>query len=366
MDPPPRALYDQVGWALLAVLLLVVVGFVIWWFAVHDRTSKKTVPAVTGMSVAAAVNELQDRGFKVRIVAQPHPERAGTVFRQIPPAGSRLDKGSAVQLLNSSGPSTISVPNAVGLTEADGRDRLVAAGLEVTETRVFADAKPGTIVAQSPAAGSKAAKGAAVRVNVSKGSATVVVPNVVGMSLGEAETQLAKASLKPAVQLRVPSAQPAGAVVAQDPAGRPGQAWLESGPQRLHGQRDRLERSDRGERADRPDGHRLGRELRADHGRGRAAAPAARAAVGAGTRGRRAARPRARARRTAPRRVPTAAAATPTSTSIRAPLPGGSDPHRAHPSARDEEGAPPAGLGRRARRGSAARRAAGRAGRAAR
>ena len=219
VDPPPRAWYDQVGRALLAVLLLVVVGFVIWWFAVHDRTSRKTVPAVTGMSVAAAVNELQDRGFKVRIVAQPHPERAGTVFRQIPPAGSRLDKGSTVQLLNSSGPSTISVPNAVGLTEADGRDRLVAAGLEVTETRVFADAKPGTIVAQSPAAGSKAAKGAAVRVNVSKGSATVVVPNVVGMSLGEAETQLAKAGMKPAVQLRVPSAQPAGTVVAQNPPG---------------------------------------------------------------------------------------------------------------------------------------------------
>jgi len=219
VEPPPRAWHDQVGWALLAVLLLVAVGFVIWWFAVHDRATKKTVPAVTGMPVAAAVNELQDRGFKVRIVAQPHPERTGTVFREIPPAGSRLDKGSTVQLLSSRGPSTIAVPNAVGLTEADGRDRLVASGFRVTETRVFADAKPGTIVAQSPAAGSKAAKSAAVRVNVSKGSATVVVPNVVGTSLGEAETQLAKAGLKPAVQLRVPSAQPVGTVVAQNPPG---------------------------------------------------------------------------------------------------------------------------------------------------
>jgi eukaryotic-like serine/threonine-protein kinase len=197
----------------------VAIGFAIWWFAVHDRTSKKTVPAVSGMPVAAAVNELQDRGFKVRIVSQPHPERRGTVFREIPPAGSRIDKGSTVQLLSSKGPSTVSVPNAVGLTEAAGRDRLVAAGFKVTEAKVFNDAKVGTIVAQSPAAGSKVAKGTAVRVNVSKGTATVIVPNVVGQSVGDAETELAKAGLKPVVQLHVPSAKPEGTVVAQNPPG---------------------------------------------------------------------------------------------------------------------------------------------------
>jgi eukaryotic-like serine/threonine-protein kinase len=219
VEPPPRAWHDPVGWALLALLLLVAVGVAIWWFAIHDGTSKKTVPAVTGMSVSAAVSELQDRGFKARIVSQPHPERRGIVFREIPPAGARLDKGSTVQLLSSKGPSTASVPNAVGLGEAAGRDRLVAAGFKVIEARVFNDAKPGTIVAQSPAAGDKAAKSSAVRINVSKGTAEVVVPNVVGMSLGEAETQIAKAGLKPAVQLRVPSAQAAGTVVAQSPPG---------------------------------------------------------------------------------------------------------------------------------------------------
>jgi len=219
VEPPRQAWHDPVGWALLTVLLLVAVGFAIWWFAIHDGTTKKTVPDVVGSPVAGAVSALQDRGFKARIVSQPHPERPGIVFREIPPAGTRLDKGSTVQLLSSKGPSTVSVPNAVGLSEVAGRDRLVAAGFKVTETRVFNDAKPGTIVAQSPAAGSKAAKSSAVRINVSKGTAEVVVPNVVGMSLGEAETQIAKAGLKPAVQLRVPSAQPAGTVVAQSPPG---------------------------------------------------------------------------------------------------------------------------------------------------
>jgi eukaryotic-like serine/threonine-protein kinase len=219
-ERPPRAWYDEIGWALLGLLLLVGVGFLIWWFAFHDNTAKATVPAVTGQRVASAVDELQARGFKVKIVPVVHPEPRGTIFREIPGAGSRVDKGSTVQVLQSTGPAAKPVPNAVGLTEAAGRDRLVAAGFQVTEARVFSnDQPPGKIVAQNPAAGSKAGKGSTVRINVSKGTATVVVPDVVGMTLGEAETQIAKAGLKPVVQLRVPSAQPPGTVVAQNPPG---------------------------------------------------------------------------------------------------------------------------------------------------
>jgi eukaryotic-like serine/threonine-protein kinase len=218
-DRTPRAMYDELGWALLGLLLVVAVGFAIWWFGFHRGASKKTVPAVSGTPVAAAVNILQDRGFKVHIVNQAHAERRGIVFREIPPAGTRLAKGSTIQVLASTGPATVTVPNAVGLTEASGRDRLVAAGFKVTEARVFSDQPPGKIVAQSPTAGSKAGKGSAVRINVSKGTATVVVPDVVGMTTGQAETQLAKAGLKPVIQLRVPSAQPPGTVVAQNPPG---------------------------------------------------------------------------------------------------------------------------------------------------
>jgi serine/threonine-protein kinase len=218
--PPPRAWYDEIGWALLALLVLLAVGFAVWWFGFHrTSTPKRTVPAVTGRPVAVAVNELQALGFKVHITSQSHREAAGTVFSEIPPAGSRVKKGSTVQLTKSNGPSTAAVPNAVGLTEAAGRDRLVTAGFKVTEARVFSQEKAGTIVAQSPAAGSRVAKGADVRVNVSKGSALVIVPNVVGQSVGSAETDLAQHGLKGVVQLHVPSAQPAGTVVAQLPAG---------------------------------------------------------------------------------------------------------------------------------------------------
>jgi serine/threonine-protein kinase len=218
-EPPPRAWIDDLGWALLVLLLLVVAGVAIWWFLVHNGSSKRTVPAVTGQPVAAAVDSLQSRGFRVQIFSRPHSERPGTVFSETPPAGTRAAKGSTVQLLSSAGPSAVTVPNAVGLMEAAARDRLVAAGFKVTETRTFSQEKPGQVVSQSPDAGSKAGKGSAISIAVSKGTGLVIVPNVVGQAVGDAETTLAKAGLAGNVQFHVPSAQPPGTVVAQNPPG---------------------------------------------------------------------------------------------------------------------------------------------------
>jgi serine/threonine-protein kinase len=217
--PPRRAWADELGWALLVLLLLVVAGAAIWWFVVHNGSSKRTVPAVTGRPVATAVDALQSRGFRVQIFSRPHAERAGTVFQEAPAAGTRAAKGSTVQLLSSAGPAAVTVPNAVGLSEAAGRDRLVTGGVKVTETRVFSQERAGQVIEQTPAAGSKAAKGSVVAIKVSKGTGLVLVPNVVGQSVGDAETTLAKAGLKGNVQFHVPSAQPSGTVVAQNPPG---------------------------------------------------------------------------------------------------------------------------------------------------
>jgi serine/threonine-protein kinase len=129
-------------------------------------------------------------------------------------------------LLVSKGLAAVVVPNAVGLADATARDKLVTAGFKVTEMRVFANDSPGTVVAQNPAAGSKAGKGASVQINVSKGAGVTIVPNVVGLSVGAAETQLARAKLTGVVQFHVASSKPVGTVVAQAPPG--GQAKIGS------------------------------------------------------------------------------------------------------------------------------------------
>lgn len=207
----------ELGWALLVLLVLVITGLAVWWFFV--RAQSKQVPGVTGVPLATAVNRLQSRGFKAAIANQSHAERPGIVFAQSPGAGREEKKGSTVQIFVSRGPATVVVPNAVGLSEATARDRIATAGFKVTEIKVFSQQPAGTVTAQNPAAGGKTAKGATIRINVSKGTGIVIVPNVVGQTLGTAETQLATAGLTGAVQFHVQSAQPAGTVVAQNPPG---------------------------------------------------------------------------------------------------------------------------------------------------
>lgn len=209
-----RTRRPNVAVALLVILALALGGIAAAWYLTQSNT--KTVPAVEGLALDDAVSRLQDDGFKADIVSQPNPAPQGTVFRQTPTAGSEEDEGSTVQLLASKGPATVTIPNAVGVAEVEARDRVAAAGLQVSVFRVFSEQPEGNVVAQSPAAGGKAAKGSAIRLNVSKGSGVTTIPSVVGTTQADAQAQLQAAGLKANV-VPVPSQEVAGTVVAQNP-----------------------------------------------------------------------------------------------------------------------------------------------------
>jgi serine/threonine-protein kinase len=212
-----RRRMPDLGWALFLILALVLAGLVAWWY--FSRAQTKQVPAVTGLSVATAVTQLQNRGFKTGITSLPHPEQQGIVFAQNPAGGGSAKSGSTVQIQVSKGPATVLVPNAVGLDEATARTNIANAGFQVTAVKVFAQQPAGTVIAQSPPAGGRASKGSSIRINVSQGTGLVIVPNVVGQTLGVAQTQLATAGVNGTVLSRVPSFQPVGIVVSQHPAG---------------------------------------------------------------------------------------------------------------------------------------------------
>ena len=121
-------------------------------------------------------------------------------------------------MLVSNGPSTTTVPNAVGLTQSDARSQFVEAGFTVTTAQVFSEQPAGEVVAQDPAAGEKVAPGTKVRLNVSKGSGEVDVPSVVGAMVDDAQSDLDAQGFKSSVR-RVASDQPVDTVVAQSPSG---------------------------------------------------------------------------------------------------------------------------------------------------
>jgi beta-lactam-binding protein with PASTA domain len=207
---------DRLPWLLLALVgLLIAIGLIIWYVG---RSSSKTVPAVVGLRIDAAVSRLQQDGFKVQIARQSNARAAGVVFGQNPAAATTHDDGSTVRLLVSKGRSHARVPNAVGLSQSAARDRLVRAGFRVVTTEVFSDQPRDSVVGQVPPAGGAVSPGGLVRLRVSKGSGKVNVPSEVGNPIAQARSDLAAKGLKPNVS-HVPSTQPVDTVVAQNPSG---------------------------------------------------------------------------------------------------------------------------------------------------
>ena len=223
---------DRIALLLLLLALLVAGGIGAWWYFTQEDT--RDVPAVQGLAEAEAVARVEEEGLDADVTRAPSEAPEGTVFDQDPAPGTDVEEGSSVRISVSGGPAEKPVPNAVGLTEAAARDRLVAAGFEVTTREVFSEDEPGTVVAQSPAAGADAGDGATVTINVSKGTADVDVPNVVGLSRAEAEAEIESAKLEPNVVV-VPSNEPEGTVVAQNPARRHTAGRLDGPAQRVRG-----------------------------------------------------------------------------------------------------------------------------------
>ena len=215
IEQPPVERRNWWPWLLSGILLLVLIGLGIWYFT---RDDKATVSSVVGQPVGPAVTRLEEDGFKTSVTHRAGGARVGIVLAEQPPGGSSAAKGSVVALTVSSAPATVTVPNAVGVPQGDARDRLVAAGFSVTSASVNSAQPNGTVVAQAPAAGVKAARGTTVRINVSKGSATANVPSEVGQPVEAAQSDLAAKGFKPSV-VQVPSDQPVGTVVAQNPSG---------------------------------------------------------------------------------------------------------------------------------------------------
>ena len=161
------------------------------------------VPKVTGLSESDAAIELARVGLAVgdvQYVSDP-VVAAGFVKSQDPAQGTSLPAGSKVALVVSEGTQTGTVPDVVGLTEADATGALEAGGFAVKVSRVAsADVEPGLVASQAPAAGDQAASGSTVTLEVSKGSsetATTVVPDLVGLDVPAALKALSDAKLKP-------------------------------------------------------------------------------------------------------------------------------------------------------------------------
>src|SRR2546425_12695386 len=121
---------------------------------------KIPVPAGAGLDGPLAGRLVAAAGLTVSQVESVQADKpTGVAMMTRPPASTVLGPGAAVTVVVSRGAPTITVPDLLGMSQADARPRLELEGLQlgtVTRRRT-ADANPGTVVAQRPAAGTLAA-----------------------------------------------------------------------------------------------------------------------------------------------------------------------------------------------------------------
>ena len=132
---------------------------------------KIPVPDVSGLDATLAQSLVAAAGL---VVSQVESVQAaaptGLAMLTRPAQGTALAPGSGLTIVVSRGAPTIPIPDLLGMASGDARTRLENEGLQlgtVTRRRT-ADASPGTVVGQRPAAGTLAAPGTVVDVVVAR------------------------------------------------------------------------------------------------------------------------------------------------------------------------------------------------------
>lgn len=134
-----------------------------------------TMPDLKSMSRSNAEEKLKKMGLKVGAVFEENAkEPAGTVIGQDPRSGSKITKGQSVDITVSLGEKKkdVTVQNYAGLSVESAKSNLEANGLSLGGVTEEASSKPkGTVIGQSPAAGTALTEGGSVSLVISSGRA---------------------------------------------------------------------------------------------------------------------------------------------------------------------------------------------------
>ncbi len=190
-----KILYALAGFIILIILLN---NVIMPWYVSSPETR---VPKVVGMNEKDAVNLLKDKDLEPIVSDTTYDEEVpkGAIILQKPEAGESVKEGRRVYLFISGGEPTVVVPVLKGKSVRDAKFSLERLGLKLGDIDSVASNNPKDMIFdQEYAPGTPLKKGETVGVSISMGigGGEIMVPDLIGKSLADAEKVLADSSLK--------------------------------------------------------------------------------------------------------------------------------------------------------------------------
>lgn len=164
----------------------------------HGKTKK--VPSVLGENITAATTLLQSQGFEVEVQDSVYIDSAArsSVIRQSPEADAVVKENRTIYLtINRAVAPLIDMPDLKGFSFLSAKLYLQSLGLKLGDTSYRPDIARNSVLEQSlnnkpVPAGSKVSMGSEIDLVLGDGvgNAVLNVPNIVGMTFGQAKDYL--------------------------------------------------------------------------------------------------------------------------------------------------------------------------------
>jgi beta-lactam-binding protein with PASTA domain len=231
--------YFQIASLLLLLLVAALLAAITTMhFAIHG--AEVQVPALKGMTVAEARSQTSGLGLNLDVDNRYYSGEvaAGHILSQSPAAGTVVRREWRVRVAESLGPQKVEVPDTVSRDERVAALTLRRVGLEVGAIAQlpYAKAPEGTVIAQDPPAHAQGIAQPSINLLVATPSDDApdgfVMPDLTGLPVVTAQTQLAKVGIEsaPPTFVDVPIAPVGSGDAPPKPPVKPGSVLAQQPP----------------------------------------------------------------------------------------------------------------------------------------
>lgn len=179
----------RVRYMILLASIVLVAASLVWILSRTPATI--AIPNVTGQTVAEAKETLKKANFEIGEEKSEASEKVeeGRIIRTDPEAGKTRKEGSKINLVVSSGKQSFQLSNYIGRKSTDViaelKQKKVPENLIKIEEEESSESEAGTVLRQSPAAGTTydLSKASTITLTVAKKVTSVAMPSYMGSSL---------------------------------------------------------------------------------------------------------------------------------------------------------------------------------------